>query len=687
MRILKRGLACFAVVLLALAAASCSRDEVTGVPGVSAERAATTTALANLILFATEEFGVPPQLSVVSPNGSGRRRLTTDGQEYGMPAISPDGQRIAFTRFTPEVNGFTIFVMNADGTGQTPVIHRSPYFDGEPVWSPDGNQLAFSSWKDGPFGPYPRIFVVNIDGTGLRQLSPDVDDNFEYAADFGVSWSPDGTRIVFTRNGTLQVINVDGSGFTALPNEDGAQTPWWSPDGTRIAYASGNPFGDIRIRNADGSNMVVVTTNPAQEFSPRWSPDGRQLVFVRVGDDFITQLYTINVDGSGESRLSTGSGFSEYSPDWGPAEARNGLRPLAVDVTPGTATLDIGDSRALTAIVRLHNGGVLNHASVRWESSNPAVATVTSTGLVTGVGRGAAEIRAAFGNDTGRAQITIVELTLRNRIVFATTESGNFDLGVVRPDGSDRRILATSANGSRVFLDPDVAPDGRHIAYRDVDNHVYVMNADGTGRRRLVFGPEFESLPAWSPDGTQIAFSGVISPSSGSGRIFVVNVDGTGLRQVSPDDPSNYGGDGWPSWAPSGNRLAFTRNGELFTINSDGTGMTHIPTPYGAQAMDWSPNGSWIAYQSLSFVGLAGELYLTTPDGSTSIQLTHSPEFEASPSWSPDSRRIVFARWANDVGRLFVIDVDGTGERLLTVPSSEHGPFVYDDDPSWSPVP
>ena len=686
MRILKRGLACFAFVLLAFAAASCARDEVTGVPGVSAERAATTTALTNLILFATEEFGVPPQLSVVSPDGSGRRRLTTDGQEYGLPAISPDGQRIAFTRFTPEVNGFTIFVMNADGTGQTPVIHRSPYFDGEPVWSPDGNQLAFSSWKDGPFGPYPRIFVVNIDGTGLRQLSPDVDDNFEYAADFGVSWSPDGTRIVFTRNGTLQVINVDGSGFTALPNEDGAQTPWWSPDGTRIAYASGNPFGDIRIRNADGSNMVVVTTHPAQEFSPRWSPDGRQLVFVRVGDDFITQLYTINVDGSGESRLSLG-GFSEYSPDWGPAEPRPGVRPLEVDVTPGTATLDIGDSRALTAIVHLQNGGVLNHASVHWESSNPAVATVSSTGLVTGVGRGAAQIRAAFGNDTGRAQITVAELTLRNRIVFATTENGTFDLGVVRPDGSDRRILVTSANGSRVFLDPDVSPDGRRIAFRDVDSDIYVMNADGTGITRLVSRPQFDGLPDWSPNGTRLAFSGgTPSPNGEPGRIFVINADGTGLRQVTPDpdDPNNFVGDGWPSWAPDGNRLTFTRNGDLYIINVDGTGMTLVPTPHGAMAPTWSPDGRWIAYHSLGF---AGELYITSPDGSISVQLTNSPEAETSPSWSPDSRRMVFGRWANDVGRLYVINVDGTGETLLTVPSTVHGPFVYDDDPSWSPVP
>jgi Tol biopolymer transport system component len=677
---------------LALAAAialssACSRDEVTGVPDISAEGVAAKTALTNVILFATEEFGVPPQLSVMNPDGSGRRRLTTDGQEYGTPAISPDGQRIAFSRFMPEGNGSTIFVMNADGTGQTPVIHQSPYFDGEPVWSPDGNSLAFSSWKDGPFGPYSRIYVVNVDGTGVRQVSPDVDNSVEYAADFGISWSPDGTRIVFTRNGKLCVINADGSGFTPLPNDDYAETPWWSPDGTRIAYASLIPFGEIHIRNADGSNMVVVTRSGLQDYSPKWSPDARRLVFVRAGSDFISQLYAIDVDGTGETRLSSGGGFSEYSPDWGPARSRPGVSGVSVEVTPATATLDIGESRVLSAVVRSHSGAILSNAPVSWISGDPTLATVNASGLVTAVARGSVQIRAAFGNDTGRAQISVEELTLRNRIVFATTENGSFDLGVVRPDGSDRRILTATNNGSRVFLDPDVSPDGRHIAYRDVDNHVHVINADGTGNRRLVSGPDFENLPDWSPDGTQIAFSGVVSPSNGSSRIFVVNVDGTGLRQLSPDDPSNYGGDGWPSWAPDGTRLTFTRNGELFVINADGTGMTHIPTPHGAQAPAWSPDGSWIAYQSLSFIDLASELYITTPDGSNSIQLTNTADFEASPSWSPDSRRIVFARWANDAGRLFVINVDGTGERLLTAPSTVHGPFVYDDDPSWSPLP
>ncbi|HXO86977.1 MAG TPA: hypothetical protein VN803_15760, partial [Gemmatimonadales bacterium] len=124
-------------------------------------------------------------------------------------------------------------------------------------------------------------------------------------------WSSDGTRLVFTRDGVLQVINADGSGLTSLGNADAASSPDWSPDGARIAYGTS---AGLRMRNADGSNPAVVTSG--HDDHPRWSPDNLRLVFSRLVDGK-SQLYVVNADGSGERKLSVGSA-QESTPSWSP---------------------------------------------------------------------------------------------------------------------------------------------------------------------------------------------------------------------------------------------------------------------------------------------------------------------------------------------------------------------------------
>jgi TolB protein len=171
---------------------------------------------------------------------------------------------------------------------------------------------------DGPFGSAGRIFVVNVDGTGLRQLSPDVPDpNVVYYFDDSPTWSPDGATIAFDRFGALAVINVDGTGLTTLSTPEGAETPSWSPDGTHIAYTSFINTRDVFVSNADGSNPVRVTSAPEQENNPRWSPDSHRLVFCRVLNGFF-QLFTINADGTGGTRLSANPNTFECSPSWSP---------------------------------------------------------------------------------------------------------------------------------------------------------------------------------------------------------------------------------------------------------------------------------------------------------------------------------------------------------------------------------
>ena len=282
-----------------------------GVAGVATlTDVAESPVLRNVIIYTTEEFGFP-EIAIVHPDGSGRQRLTTDQFAYAAPVISPDGRRIAFA--SAGDGTWAIYLMNADGSGRSKLVGQSN-LDGAPAWSPDGHSIAFRRENEGPYGPFGRIFLVNVDGTGLRQLTPDSPD---YTFDEGPTWSPDGTKIAFTRNGVLHVINADGSGFMALPTaRELAGYPAWSPDGAHIAYAGQSGSWGIYIANPDGSNLIRLTTDSAQKGMPRWSPDGQELVFVRVVNG-ISQLFRIRSDGTSEVKLSAAA-VHEGWPSWSP---------------------------------------------------------------------------------------------------------------------------------------------------------------------------------------------------------------------------------------------------------------------------------------------------------------------------------------------------------------------------------
>lgn len=671
---MKRRAVGLSMLLFALLSGACNRDAVTGVPPIAAGNAAGPKQLHDAIAFFTREFStIDGGLAVMDVDGSGRRPLT--GGERGFePAISPDGRRIAFTR-SPDGETVSIYVMNVDGTGTTSIVQGLVFPPG-PVWSPGGGQIAFRSSHEGQTGPVARISIVNADGTGLRQVSPEPGPN-EFAYDESPTWSPTGTQLAFTRNSVLHVINVDGTGMTALPNEDLAINPSWSPDGQRIAYTSLDPVGDIHVRNADGSNLVAVTTMPEFEGWPRWSPDSRQLVFSRtVGEQ--VNIFTINADGTGEVRL-TPDGVSDFMPDWSPCPSASCAPGLLVQVAPATATLGRDETVQATATVRSMSGTVIDHAMVAWSSTDASVVTVTPSGLVTAVGPGTAQIQATFADATGSATVTVTDATvLRNVIVYATEEFGLSELAVVNPDGSGRRRLTTDGRG---YFAPDISPDGQRIAFAGFAG-IYLMNADGSDVTQLVSRAPFDYSPAWSPEGSKIAFrSDTPGPFGSASRIFVINVDGTGLRQLSPDVPdpnSFYYSDDGPTWSPDGNKIVFTRNGSLQVINLDGTGLTPLPNEDGAWYPDLSPDGTRIAYGSL-FTGL--DVHIRNADGSNPITVVSGPDQEYNPRWSPDNQRIVFTRVVDGYSQIFVINADGTGEVKLSVAAT------HEFQPIWSPLP
>ncbi|MCB0234428.1 MAG: PD40 domain-containing protein, partial [Anaerolineae bacterium] len=189
---------------------------------------------ATRIVFASDRAGGDFDIFAMNADGSGVTALTNDSTDDQAPAWSPDGARVVFESYRHGIDNAEVYVMNGNGSGQTRLTN-SPGYDGTPSYSPDGSKIAFVSNRNGPY----RIMVMNADGSGQQVLS-----NQQNA--FDPVWSPDGRQIAYDADydgdnwEELWLMNADGSNQHMIYNPSGDVVAWarsWSPDGRYLAFS------------------------------------------------------------------------------------------------------------------------------------------------------------------------------------------------------------------------------------------------------------------------------------------------------------------------------------------------------------------------------------------------------------------------------------------------------------------
>jgi len=243
---------------------------------------------------------------------------------------------------------------------------------------------------------------------------------------------------------------------------------------------------------------------------------------------------------------------------------------------------------------------------------------------------------------------------------------------LINADGTGQ-TLVTQHGGSLAWH-----PDGTRIAFdstRSGISQIYVINVDGSGLQQLTNSPENGSLPFWSPDGTRIVFQ---SNRDGNNEIYVMNADGTVQIRLT----NNQADDGLASWSPDETQIAFVSNRDgnsgIYVMNTDSTGLTRITDVSMKVAFpDWSPDGTRIAFNSN--VSGNDEIYIINTDGTNLIQLTNNPWAEDYPSWSPDGKKIAYDSARDGTWNVWIMNADGTGQTPLTTDSATN--FA----PDWQP--
>src|SRR5579872_928459 len=541
--------------------------------------------------------------------------------------------RLLFSRLGPTQIG--LFLANADGSNERPLLPADS-LDYNASFSADGKWIVFTSERGGSAD----IYRVHADGSGLERLTDDP------AFDDQAALSPDGSTLVFVSSREGGFANLwlqDLSSRRTRPivkTNAGSFRPSWSPDGKWIAFTSDRDTKRARwdggweliqstalyVVRADGSALRRLTELGGYAGSPRWSSDGRRIVFYqstpqdvypgRFGGirPSVSQIVSIDVESGAVQKHTSGPGL-KITPQWLPDGEIGFLEKF-------------GNAKGLAFVSgKAGAAGIMRNPS--WSADGKMVVYQKP------IDAKAPRMLPVFSRDPG----------------FSLYRTGNF--ASWSPAG-DRFVLA-------------------------VDQGLQMFDARGENGRAIYDSKGLQvAFPSWSPDGKAIAF-GVGSYFSGHDKpavIAMVHADGTEFRKVT----DGTGNAGFPSWSPDGKRIVYRAAGSaqgLRIVNLEDGKVTTLTTDYD-NFPAWSPKGDLIEFTS--FRDGDFEIYTIKPDGSGVRQLTQTGGNDAHGIWSPDGECIVFSSsrmgWKDEAllndygpqpyGELFSMRADGSGVRQLT---------------------
>jgi TolB protein len=245
-------------------------------------------------------------------------------------------------------------------------------------------------------------------------------------------------------------------------------------------------------------------------------------------------------------------------------------------------------------------------------------------------------------------------------IAFVSDRDGSKEIYAMDFDGRHPRKLTSVRN---LAINPAPGRSGKivYTSYGRLFPQIWVMNADGGGKREVATGIELNASPSFSPDDTQIAFAG---SARGNTDIYVVNAGGGGLRRLTTTRAIEAS----PAWSPTGRQILYTSdqsgNPQIYVVDPEGSGARRVTFAgnWNDEAA-WSPDGARIAFACRN----EGDFNICLMDFATgqTVQLT-SEGSNGHPTWSPDGQKIVYSSRRGGRTHIYSMDLNGQNKRQLT---------------------